>query len=132
MHKIIKRTLLLSIPLLLGSSPAFGDEYSCKMQLSKSFESAYKAGKLTALSLNVGYSKFGVGEKKSWRKSILTSKNGMSQAGVAMLPSENNEEKMKVNCYISAFEEQNAGFITGFRENLDPELKSVYSKVPMF
>ena len=132
MHKIIERALLLSMPLLLSASPAFGDNYSCRMQLSKSFESAYKAGKLTALSLNVGYSKFGAGEKKSWKKTILTSKNGMSEAGVVMLPSKNQEEKMKVNCYISAFKEQNAGFITGFRENLDPELKSVYAKVPMF
>jgi len=132
MHKIIERALLLSMPLLLSVSPAFGDNYSCRMQLSKSFESAYRAGKLTALSLNVGYSKIGAGEKKSWKKTLLRSKDRMSGAGVVMLPTKNQEEKMKVSCYISAFKEQNAGFITGFRENLDPELKSVYAKVPMF
>jgi hypothetical protein len=128
---------LLPLAAIIPHSPAYSQSYnagweSCKEELSSSFESSYKAGKLTATALNAGYGKLGAAEKKSWRKTLLSTKKGMTQAGVAIITTTKPALSDRVSCYMGAFEKLNTGFITGFGENLTPDLKSIYATVPMF
>jgi len=108
------------------------EEYrTCKQELATSFASAYRAGKAVASSLNYGYSKMGPAEKRVMISSFLTTKKSMASTGVAFITTLKPELRERVSCYIGAHEELNAGFLSGFSENLIPILKTVYSKVPL-
>jgi hypothetical protein len=121
----------LSSPIVAKAQPSSGQNQSCLERISP-FTGGYKAGKTTANALIVGYEKASINEKKSWKKTLLTSQNAMTQAGVAIMMEMEPKLSNYVSCYISAYEKLNPGFIAGFRDALTPELKKLYTSLPMY
>ena len=103
----------------------------CKEELAASFKSAYGAGKTTAISLNYGYSKMSREEQNSLKSIFFKSKSAMVKYGVAFISTAKPELRDRVSCYISAYEKLNTGFISGFSDNLTPELRGLYISLPL-
>lgn len=134
-----KRTSILVMALGLMTTidaHAIGREMNsdreiCEQELSKSFASAYRAGKTTASALNSAYSKMDAEERSATKELLFLSKSGMVKVGVTFIGNSKPGLRDRVSCYISAYKKVNAGFINGFGNNLTKELKAIYITVPL-
>jgi hypothetical protein len=55
----------------------------------------------------------------------------MVKYGVAFISTAKPELRDRVSCYVSAYEKLNTGFISGFSENLTPQLIGLYVSLPL-